>query len=63
MIHNLLLSDLIEIVHEEMGKIKLCMKPKVVLSHSTEVIEWFIKLHPEINVNYMQQFLPKKLKS
>ena len=56
MMHNLLLSDLIEIVYEEMSKIKLYMKLQVVMSYSTEVTGWFIKLHSEIDINHIQQF-------
>ena len=48
--HDLPIEDLTEMVQEEISKIMLLIKPQKVISASVEIIGWFIKLHPEMDI-------------
>jgi len=49
-------------VQEEISKIMLLIKPQKVISVSVEIIRWFIKLHPEMDIKIIQQFFVNEVK-
>ena len=53
-LHDLPIEDFIKMVKEEMSKIRLFMKPQVVILAMAETTGWFIKLHPEIDIKTIQ---------
>ena len=52
-VYDIELKNLIEIIKEDIVEYRLFIKRQEVAHHSIETTGWFIKLHPEIDLQSM----------
>ena len=54
------LLDLLEMIKEDISESKMYVKVQAVSHHSMETTVWYIKLHPDIDIESMKGFLIEK---
>ena len=60
--HNYPIADLAEMLKEEFGELKLCMKPKLVQCSNTSITSWFVKLYLEVDADRLYSFFLVRVK-
>ena len=60
--HNYLIVDIAQMLKEEFSKLKLYMKPQLVQYHDTTTTDWFVKLHPKVEIPRLHRFLLVRVK-